>query len=134
MRQRPFCSILCSMFAKVSLNIIILPRGFKDVFEAFLLAALRALSFLKITFFGSRSTGILVKWPVRLRYASLNKVCTLCILAFLRTSVICHLFLRVFSGNLSGNDKVPWHNVSILSRSHMDIKGLAVPLPYRHSV
>ena len=40
---------------------------------------------------------------------------------------------RVFSGNLSGNAKVSWHDVGILSSSHVQIRGLAVQQPCRHS-
>ena len=47
-----------------------------------------------------RSSGILVTWPVHLSCVSFNRVCTLCIFAFFRTSVSgilsCHLIFRSF--------------------------------------
>ena len=46
------------------------------------------------------SSVILVTWPVHLSCASFNRVCTLCIFAFFRTSVSgilsCHLNFRSF--------------------------------------
>ena len=51
-------------------------------------------------FFGKRSTGILVTWPVHLNCASFRRVFTVCIFAFVRTSVFgilsCHLIFRSF--------------------------------------
>ena len=38
-------------------------------------------------FFGKRSSGILVTWPVHLNCASFRRICILCIPAFFRTSV-----------------------------------------------
>ena len=49
-------------------------------------------------FFGKRSSGILVTWPVYLNCANFRRVCTLCIPALFRTSVSgilsCHLIFR----------------------------------------
>ena len=75
----PRCSILRSLFPGLSCNIEILKRGFKGVFVAAHQAFL---------------------WPVHLSCASFNRVCTLCIFAFFRTSVSgilsCHLIFRSF--------------------------------------
>ena len=52
------------------------------------------------TFLGSRSSGILITWPVHLSCASFKTVCILCIPAFFRTSVSgilsCHLIFNSF--------------------------------------
>ena len=51
-------------------------------------------------FFGKRSSGILVTWPVHLNCANFRRVCILCIPALFRTSVSgilsCHLIFRSF--------------------------------------
>ena len=96
------CSILCRFLPGFSRNIEIIQQGFKDVIVLFLLVTLRALSFLKFSIkilFGSHLC-ILVTWPVYLSCDRFDRECTLCIIAFFRTSVSgilpCSLILRVF--------------------------------------
>ena len=55
------------------------------------------------------SSGVLVTWPVYFSCASFNRVCTLCIFAFFRTSVFYHLISRSFLRQLK------WKWLSLLA-------------------
>ena len=86
------------------------------------------------TFFGKRSSGILVTWPVHLNCASFRTVCTLCIPALFRTSVSgilsCHLIFRSFLRQLVWKWFSLWHAVGKLSKFRMLIIVLAAPPIY----
>ena len=82
-------------------------------------------------FFGKRSSGILVTWPVHLNCANFRRVCTLCIPALFRPSVSgilsCHLIVRSFLRQLVWKWLVFWHVVAKLSKLRMSIIVLAAP-------
>ena len=99
----PLCTILCNLFPWLCWYVEIFKGGFEGVLVSLLLTTMGAFSYLKFSiesFFGKRSSGILVTWPVHIKCANFRRVCTLCIPALFRTSVSgilsCHLIFRSF--------------------------------------
>ena len=99
----PLCTILCNLFSWLCWYVEVFKGGFEGVLVSLLLTTMGAFSYLKFSiedFFGKRSSGILVTWPVHLNCANFRIVCTLSIPALFRTSVSgilsFHLIFRSF--------------------------------------
>ena len=98
------CSILCSLIPELNWKNEILQQGFKGVFVAFLLITFIAVVHRELSLVVAHQS-ILYNGQSSLAVHFL-RVCMLCIPAFFRASVSgtlsCHLILRAFTGNLSG--------------------------------
>ena len=84
------CSVIYSLFTGLLWYAEVLEGGFKSTLEAFLLTASEAFS--KI-FFGKRSSGSLVTWPVAV--AALEEYVCYAFILFCNSSVIllCNTFM-----------------------------------------
>ena len=82
----PLCSILCNLFPRLCWYVEVFKGGFEGVLVSLLLRFPICSSPLRI-FFGKRSSGILVTWPVHLNCANFRRVYTRCIPALFRTCV-----------------------------------------------
>ena len=93
----PLCSILCNLFPWLDML-----KSLKEALRVSLYASSdhHGSVFRRRIFFGKRSSGVLLTWPVHLNCANFRRVCTLCIPALFRTSVsgilACHLTFRSF--------------------------------------
>ena len=75
----PLCTILCNLFPWLWWYVEVFKGGFEGVLVSLLLTTMGAFSYLKFSleriFFGKRSSGILVTWPVHLNCANFRRVC-----------------------------------------------------------
>ena len=129
---------MCNLFPWLCWYVEVFKGGFEGVLVSLLLNTMGAFSYLKFSiedfFFGKRSSGILVTWPVHLNCANFRRVCTLCIpVLFSLKSCLAIWSLEVFQDSLYGSGSVFWHAVGKLSKFRMRIIVLAALPIYIHS-